>query len=295
MFELRILNGLKNGISFPIDENILSVGAGENCDIFMLDADFSGAQCNLYIDSSGLVRCESISGIFKRVTGEVLGKEAIWSADDYICCGEIWLQLAEASSTWPEELPKLELNLPSNTTQKKRPSSGWRLFVIAIGLSGVTSLGLNTFSFAGLSTPSSEENTGLLIDENFLSAEEDYFDIVQKMLSKRELNQLTLKAESDALYLQGSLSSSDQRVLARMLLRYELEYPDALPIENQTDSIAESFQVHIVAVAGGPYGHIILEDGTRLTKGQSYQGYRLVKIGKKEVFFDGKATVSVKW
>lgn len=306
MLEVRILNGLKCGISFSVDEQTLSIGSEEDCDIPMLDAAFQGAQCKLYLDTNGLIKLDPIKGTFQWANGTFIKGETLWNSENSLYCGGIWLQLAEETASWPGELPQLQSSAAHNTTTHSR-SHRWRLLATCAGLVGLSALGLHNISFAGLSQSSasqdlpaiyalqSDNRNGMIKEDRNPEEKQDYFGIIQNMLAQRELKSLELEAMQNGLRLQGNLNNADQRILARMLIRYELEYPNGLPIDNQTLSIAESFPTHIIAVVGGPYGHIVLEDGTRLSKGQSYQGYRLIKISKDKVLFDGKATLSVNW
>jgi len=115
------------------------------------------------------------------------------------------------------------------------------------------------------------------------------------MIKERELKGLDVSYKDDAIHLMGNLAKREKSIVERMIIRYQFENPNGPIIVDATDSFAESFPVEIVSVVSGLYGHVLLGDGTRLSLGQVYKGYKLVAIRKGSVEFQGKTKVSVNW
>ena len=51
----------------------------------------------------------------------------------------------------------------------------------------------------------------------------------------------------------------------------------------------------ILQIVGGPNGHVVLEEGTRLFVGDEVDGLRLVLIDNSKVVFDGEQRYEVGW
>ena len=314
MLELRILNGLKSGISLPLDGDELLVGDADDCDIPMLDAGFAGAKFRIATDDGQLYSVDIVLGEFKWQNGEPVNSSDSWSPGAFLYCKEIWLQLALADDPWPETLPSLraesmESSPPAPVVANEEPVKRARVpKLLILGLAGLSAFGIYSHSFASFSrnavqgtaagTDSNIDLAAEIANKQFNPVEKedrDYVAIFSDMLKEREIKGVSVLKEGDKLVLSGSLSQSDRLILSRMLMRYQMEYEDGPLVKENIQSLAETFPAKIVGVVGGPYGHLLLEDGSRLTVGQSYKGYRLVKIGRDAASFEGKNSITVHW
>jgi len=358
MFELRILNGLKSGISFPITEEALLIGDADDSDILMLDRAFFGANVSVRQLSDNTIDVNFISGSFTNSLGEIVEGEHLWSTSDSIHMGGIVLNISETDSIWPEEIPQIEKSvLPVEVKEereeikeieevKTKKSSKW-LITACVCVSFLSIWGGYNLSYAMLPVngdePSfadtsfraqfgvqlkpdyeldirSEVNFSAKIIESPMSALDNnstpqsktllseempkemavdsainYKDIIDTMLKQRDIDAVSLEDNDGVIHLKGILSDMEKRVLKRMIARYNHENPDGDRIQNDTISFAESFPINITSVVSGPYGHILLSDGTRLSLGQAYKGYQLLAINRSSVEFKGKTKVVVDW
>jgi len=51
----------------------------------------------------------------------------------------------------------------------------------------------------------------------------------------------------------------------------------------------------ILQIVGGPNGHVVLDQGSRLFVGDEVEGLRLVLIDNTKVVFDGLQRFEVRW
>jgi len=108
MFELRILNGLKSGVSFPLDADILQVGSAADSDILMLDNAFNNAKLSLFCTENGLVKVNILAGGFTDELGNPLLGEREWSLDHYLHIQGVWLKVDKSNAKWPKDLPVIK-------------------------------------------------------------------------------------------------------------------------------------------------------------------------------------------
>lgn len=120
--------------------------------------------------------------------------------------------------------------------------------------------------------------------------------VFKQMLIARELPvDVKLIDEPDRWVVEGNLSEPKQKILQRMLVRFEVEQGLSKPIMTRLKSETESLPFEIVQVTSGRYGNIVTNTGDRLFVGDQFQGYQLVSIQDRHVVFTGKSRVTVEW
>lgn len=314
MYELRILSGLKSGISFSLDKEPLYIGSSDDSDILMLDRSFLGAAFSAKETEDRKIEVFFTEGDFKDINGNPLSDTCILEPKDVFFHKDVWLQIASTEAPWLNQIPvvKPQPVTPSVKPSKKIPT------ILAGGVCSALIFGLYNLSYANQSeqqvssfnsssqsfsqyeqkTSAAIQNaTKVTIGKIAAGAvvQFNHLETLESMLRERELNGLRIIKQDNQIVLEGSLSKRDQDVLSRMLMRYEFEYPDSPFVKNATERHGDDFPIKVAAVVSGPYGHVLLEDGTRLYKGQIYQGYRLVNIHADVIEFKGDKKVTVRW
>ena len=116
------------------------------------------------------------------------------------------------------------------------------------------------------------------------------------MLSERELNQrVSLQVINGQVALSGDVSQDDVDLVARMLSRFGEQFDSAVPVISRVRARDGTLPFKIVQIVGGPNGHVVLEEGSRLFVGDEVDGLRLVLIDNSKVVFDGEQRYEVRW
>lgn len=312
MVEVRILNGLKAGISFPLSETPLLVGGDQSCDILLLDKGTHASKCSIKTVSETCISFHVIEGEFITKNNKKIQGINDLKLKEYVGIGGIWLQLAGSQDEWPDDLPSL---CPKKPNKRRIPVE------LAVVLSTISIASVANFYGFSYSTEEIEKQAQIqnmqqvpaiqqellvndesqIIDVEPETPEEDshpveyYADIVKQMLDERELGKLTVHIGDGQLELKGTANVKDHRVLERMAVRYEFEQPNGPILLDKTEKFAASFPLTVVSVVAGPFGHVVLDDGTRIRMGQEHNGYRLKAIRANEIEFQGAEVVSVRW
>ncbi|KZM39130.1 hypothetical protein OA92_21285 [Marinomonas sp. SBI22] len=320
MYELRILSGLKNGISFSLNEEPLYIGSSDENDILMLDRSFLGAAFSVRETDNGKVEVFFTSGDFKSKNGEPLRDTCLLEPQDLFCHKDIWLQIADKETPWLDDVPTLRPvpKVKVARTRKKTPTViiGCVCSALVFGIynlsyanqsdvnqdntnlpNEISNASLYASSASQTSLPIQHKEATIKVKPALSSAqvELNYLKQIEDMLDERELDGVKLAEQNNQIVLEGSVSKRDKAVLARMLMRYEFEHPNAPIVKDNTNEHGDSFSIKVAAVVSGPYGHLLLEDGTRLYKGQTYMDYRLVAIRSDVIEFQGEKKVAVRW
>jgi len=117
-----------------------------------------------------------------------------------------------------------------------------------------------------------------------------------KMLSERELSQrVTLQVINDQVALNGEVSQDEVELVARMLSRFGEQFDSSVPVISRVRVRDGTLPFRIVQIVGGPNGHVVLEEGSRLFVGDEVEGLRLVLIDNGKVVFDGAQRYEVRW
>jgi type III secretion protein D len=104
MLELRVLNGLHRGAALPVIEGRTSIGAGDDCDVVLLDLGIAARECVL-LRHGDLIwlhpvgdGCRSARGELRRVSKRVRERRAF-------LVGERWPIVRDRSAQWPRRVP----------------------------------------------------------------------------------------------------------------------------------------------------------------------------------------------
>ena len=117
-----------------------------------------------------------------------------------------------------------------------------------------------------------------------------------KMLGERELNpRIGLQVINGQVVLSGDVSQEDVELVSRMLSRFGEQFDSAVPVISRVRVRDEALPFRIVQIVGGPNGHVVLEEGSRLFLGDQIDGLRLVLIDNSKVVFDGAQRYEVLW
>jgi type III secretion protein D len=117
-----------------------------------------------------------------------------------------------------------------------------------------------------------------------------------KMLNERELSQrVDLQVINGQVALSGDVTQDDVDLVARMLSRFGEQFDSSVPVISRVRVRDGTLPFRIVQIVGGPNGHVVLEEGSRLFVGDEVEGLRLVLIDNGKVVFDGAQRYEVRW
>jgi len=301
MFELRVLNGQRQGAALPLFGEQWSIGAHPDADLMLNDPGIAEQHARLRLaDSQWSVQAEA--GLLHDDQGQVLAQIASLALNMPFSLGAIRLYVCLADQPWPEvpgpspapppapqaneSSPGLQLSSISNKQQKRLISAVLLVAVIAVVVSMVSSGERD--AQASLMPP-------VAVKQQLASP----FEVRQqllKMLSERELSQrVSLEVINGQIALNGAVSPDDMELVARMLSRFGELFDSAVPVISRVRARDGALPFKIVQIVGGPNGHVVLEEGSRLFVGDEVDGLRLVLIDNTKVVFDGTQRYEVRW
>lgn len=297
MFELRVLNGLRQGAALPLFGEQWSIGAHPDADLMLNDPGIAEQHARLrLIGSNWSVQAEA--GLLHDHEGQVLAQIASLVLNLPFSVGAIRLCVTLADQPWPEtpapvspsrpaEAPRV-LQLSSiSQTQQKRLISAVLVVAIVLVVVGLASTGERQAQ-ASLMPP--------MVVKHELASPFEVRQQLLKMLSERELSKrVSLQVINGQVALSGEVSQDDVELVSRMLNRFGELFDSAVPVISRVRVRDGTLPFKIVQIVGGPNGHVVLEEGSRLFVGDEVDGLRLVLIDNSKVVFDGAQRFEVRW
>lgn len=297
MFELRVLNGLRQGAALPLFGEQWSIGAHPDADLMLNDPGIAEQHARLrLIGSNWSVQAEA--GLLHDHEGQVLAQIASLVLNLPFSVGAIRLCVTLADQPWPEapapaspsrptQAPRV-LQLSSiSQTQQKRLISAVLVVAIVLVVVGLASTGERQAQ-ASLMPPA--------VVKHELASPFEVRQQLLKMLSERELSKrVSLQVINGQVALSGEVSQDDVELVSRMLNRFGDLYDSAVPVISRVRVRDGTLPFKIVQIVGGPNGHVVLEEGSRLFVGDEVDGLRLVLIDNSKVVFDGAQRFEVRW
>ncbi len=299
MFELRVLDGRHQGAALPLFGEQWSIGAHVDADLVLSDPGVAEQHARLrLIDSNWSVQAEA--GLLQGAEGQVLAQIAHLALNATFLVGNVRLCVTLADEPWPqaaasapevsprvsEPVPVLKLSAISHAQQK-------RLITLVLVVTVI-------FIVVGMaSTGKPEAQASLMppvVQKHELASPFEVRQQLLKMLGERELNQrVSLQVINGQVALSGDVSQDDVELVARMLSRFGEQFDSAVPVISRVRARDGTLPFKIVQIVGGPNGHVVLEEGSRLFVGDEVDGLRLVLIDNSKVVFDGVQRYEVRW
>lgn len=301
MFELRVLDGSRQGAALPLFGGQWSIGAHPDADLSLYDEGVAERHVVLrYIEQRWSVQAQE--GLVRANDGQLLAQIADLALDVPFSIGNIRLCVTLADQPWPqapvcapiapaarpvnEAAPTMMLSSISGAQQK-------RLISLAVVIAAVIMV-------AGLATTGEHEAQASLMPAPSQKSELDSpYDVRQqllKMLNERELgNRVRLQVINGQVALDGDVSLDDVGLVSRMLSRFGEQFDTPVPVISRVKERSSGLPFKILQIVGGPNGHVVLDEGSRLFVGDEVDGLRLVLIDNNKVVFDGVQRYEVRW
>lgn len=299
MFELRVLDGLHQGAALPLFGEQWSIGAHADADLVLNDPGIAEQHARLrLIDSNWSVQAEA--GLLQDADGQVLAQIARLALNATFLVGSVRLCVTLADEPWPqppaavapasprvnEPARALKLSAIPHSQQKRLITLVLVVTVIFIVV-GMASTG-KPEALASLMPP--------VVQKQELASPFEVRQQLLKMLSERELSQrVGLQVINGQVALNGDVSQDEVDLVARMLSRFGEQFDSAVPVISRVRVRDGTLPFKIVQIVGGPNGHVVLEEGSRLFVGDEVDGLRLVLIDNSKVVFDGVQRYEVRW
>lgn len=301
MFELRVLDGSRQGAALPLFGGQWSIGAHPDADLSLYDEGIAERHVVLRcIEQRWSVQAQE--GLVRANDGQLLAQIADLALDVPFSIGSIRLCVTLADQPWPqapvvapiappvrpvnEVVPTLMLSSISGTQQKRLISL---VVVIAVIIMAV-----------GLATTGEHEAQASLMpvpsQKNELDSPYEVRQQLLKMLNERELgNRIRLQVINGQVTLDGDVAQEEVGLVSRMLSRFGEQFDTPVPVISRVKERSAVFPFKILQIVGGPNGHVVLDEGSRLFVGDEVDGLRLVLIDNSKVVFDGVQRYEVRW
>ena len=301
MFELRVLDGSRQGAALPLFGGQWSIGAHPDADLSLYDEGIA--------ERHVLLRCieqhwsvQAQEGLVRASDGQLLAQIADLALGVPFALGNIRLCVTLADQPWPqapaampiapaarpvnEAAPALMLSSISGAQQKRLISL---VVVIAVIIMVV-----------GLATTGEHEAQASLMavptQKNELGSAYEVRQQLLKMLNERELgNRIRLQVINDQVTLEGDVAQEEMGLVSRMLNRFGEQFDTSVPVISRVKERSTALPFKILQIVGGPNGHVVLDEGNRLFVGDEVDGLRLVLIDNTKVVFDGVQRYEVRW
>ena len=300
MFELRVLDGLRQGAALPLFGEQWSIGAQADADLVLSDPEVAEHHALLrFFDANWSVQAQA--QLVYAADGQARAQIPHLALNVPFLVGGVRLCVTLAEQPWPQptapvsvasspspDEPARALKLSSiSPIQQKRLISLVLVMAVVIAVVGMASTGEH------------EAQASLMpavVNKHELASPSDVRQQLLKMLSERELSQrISLQVINGQVVLSGGVSQDDVELVARMLSRFGEQFDSAVPVISRVRVRDDALPFRIVQIVGGPNGHVVLEEGSRLFVGDQVEGLRLVLIDNSKVVFDGTQRYEVHW
>lgn len=320
MKEIRIINGLKQGVSIPIDEDWISVGRDEDAELMIIDRVFGDNQFYVKLDTCKETVTVKTYGDALRtkrfITHKNIVKLPLSAPFNF---SGVWFVIEDSNASWPNEVPSLERpkpasilstayffylleklafkSGPSNTTSSvKWLNSASIVFTIIIATNAYDSF----FSKQPEKTQEASLNSETSVISEATSSEPEMNMSTQKtrvveMIAEREIMGVDVNISENSIVLTGKILKSHFEKLNRMALRLDEEVKVNGFIKNQTTTYENKAPFNILSIVSGPYGHIVIEKHGKIHIGEKYNGYKLLSITPNLIKLDGERRLDISW
>ncbi|MPR01472.1 type III secretion protein [Pseudomonas sp. MAFF 212408] len=303
MFELRVLSGLHQGAALPLFGEQWSIGAHPDADLMLNDPGIAEHHARLrLVDSNWSVQAEA--GLLQGAEGQVLAQIASLALNVPFSVGAIQLCVTLADQPWPQAPAPVDAPAVAPRALPREAPSALRLSSITHSqqkrLISVALVVVAILVLVGLTSTGEREAQASLMPavatKHELISPSEVRQQLLKMLIERELAQrVSLQVINGQVALNGDVSQDDVELVTRMLNRFGEQFDSAVPVISRVRVNDGVLPFKIVQIVGGPNGHVVLEEGSRLFVGDEVDGIRLVLIDNSKVVFDGAQRYEVRW
>ncbi|AIB40149.1 MULTISPECIES: FHA domain-containing protein [Pseudomonas] len=299
MYELRVLDGQRQGAALPLFGEQWSIGAQADADLVLNDPGVAEQHALLrFFEANWSVQAQA--ELLYGAAGQAMAQIPNLALNVPFLVGSVRLCVTLADQPWPEPVAPAAAAVPSPDepvqalmlsaiapSQQKRLISLVLVMAIIIAVVGMVSTGEHEAQASLMPAVAGKQELASPIDVR---------QQLVKMLGERELNpRIGLQVINGQVVLSGDVSQEDVELVSRMLSRFGEQFDSAVPVISRVRVRDEALPFRIVQIVGGPNGHVVLEEGSRLFLGDQIDGLRLVLIDNSKVVFDGAQRYEVLW
>ena len=299
MYELRVLDGQRQGAALPLFGEQWSIGAQADADLVLNDPGVAEQHALLrFFEANWSVQAQA--ELLYGAAGQAMAQIPNLALNVPFLVGSVRLCVTLADQPWPEPVAPAAAAVPSPDepvqalmlsaiapSQQKRLISLVLVMAIIIAVVGMVSTGEHEAQASLMPAVAGKQELASPIDVR---------QQLVKMLGERELNpRIGLQVINGQVVLSGDVSQEDVELVSRMLSRFGEQFDSAVPVISRVRVRDEALPFRIVQIVGGPNGHVVLEEGSRLFLGDQVDGLRLVLIDNSKVVFGGAQRYEVLW
>lgn len=116
MQELRISSGYHRGATLPLEQDTLTIGAGEDADVVLADPGLAVLHARLQVAAPGAWNLVAVDGEVRDAESNTSLAELELRSGDFARVGAIWLTVAEAGAAW-QDPPPVPVDVPEPAPQ----------------------------------------------------------------------------------------------------------------------------------------------------------------------------------
>jgi type III secretion protein D len=233
MFELRVLDGVRQGAALPLFGEQWSIGAHADADLVLTDPGIAEYHARLRLRGADW-SVQAEAGLLRGAEGQVLAQIANLALSVPFSVGGVRLCVTLADQPWPQARCP-----PRQRTSGDRSVAGLKLSSIShaqqkrlISLALVVAVIVAVVGMAP--TGEREAQASLMpavVRKQELASPFEVRQQLLKMLGERELGpRVSLQVINGQVVLSGDVSQEDVELVARMLGRFGEQFDSAVPV-----------------------------------------------------------------
>lgn len=129
-------------------------------------------------------------------------------------------------------------------------------------------------------------------------ASQNALKFLNVQLSRRQLEgRVNLSIDGAAIRAQGMLSPPEAEQWALLRAEFLRRHPRAAGLRDEVGRPSQTLPFKVVQLYAGPPSSVVTDSGQRIHEGGQYQGFTLLRAGRKQLVFVGPdaRTIDVKW
>jgi type III secretion protein D len=293
MYELRVLTGLHHGAALPLVGQEWLIGTDEDADLILFDPGIKPKHCLLRL-------CDN-HWVLTGKEGKVSDQEGHQSdqidgmqPQSVFAVQGIWMTIVDAATPWPEESQEAATLTEETLSAEKKSPEKSSVLPFILGFISAATIAV-TSTWAALAPEPKPVSLTESTSIPRLATPEDVSRKLHKMLTERELKNITIAKQPHQVILNGALKKEEKARLERMLTRFHQRFSTSVTIDNQVYLTSTQLPFEITQITSGSMASVVTGQGKRLFIGDELNGIRLVSVDRNKIIFKGKRSYEVTW
>lgn len=305
MYQLRVLNGIHEGLCLELDQQPVLIGSKENAGLRLSDPGIAGLHA--------LALLTETTCLLSAIDAQLGAADKPFSSirlgfGQCTQVGPVWLMLDQTDV----KADPARIAAHSGTTRWQRYYrliSRYRWVLYTVSLASVM-LAISLLQPARalpsekqkplveqkLSVKLNEDSSMKGLTEHPVMTANQLQQVFRDRLDNdRLLHRFSLDFQEQRWSMKASLDDDEQRRFERLLLLFVREFDVRFPFNAKITHAAEILPFKVQQVIFGDTPSLVTNDGQRLYVGDEYRGFRLTSIAARRLSFAGKRKLVIDW